>query len=618
MAEENPFSVLFNKSVPTDGKLLAVLQPGNRDDALKVSLKQCQDTPYECIGYDRTSTEGISAVDVDGQTHPIPRPLEEALRALRYPDKDRHVWADILIGTSAEELNRQSAATKSMLQNASRLIAWLGPGNPTFATAFDILQVLAHRWQQAALHANMPPNWAQSRPDQWITAREKLLSFPPEPLQPENVDAWKAMDEVFASAYFESARAIPELVLAPETTLVHGDRTIEWKDFLAASRAHVIALAGLKGEAPSEKLMKAFQLINSHETAVWRYRNDDGLELLPMIQSSRDCSSIDPREFVFAMLPITRPSKRKGTNPDKPVPDYTKDVQTVFKEAAKYVVLERQDLLLWWCERPPCGRRLNGLPSWVPDWSVPNPKTGYFVSPNNKMRGWADSLPAPKTITVDDDDRLHVQAHALDRIDTVSPIFTEENYRKLVLSEWQRVPSTAGDTPQTKADRFWRTLVLDHAGLGETRDKAAKPPPELFESWRSLIAEEQILKLMDCTIEEFMSSPELQIRARNDPNVAQLGALAGQSNTFEGLLRKNALGRRFFTTASGRTGMTAIERRDNIDTSEDAPPVPNFDDALGDSMFHDMMQAFQGYGKKALSITPIQRTAGHISVRLTE
>lgn len=201
-----------------------------------------------------------------------------------------------------------------------------------------------------------------------------------------------------------------------------------------------------------------------------------------MIQSSRDCSSNDAREYVFCMLPITRPSKRtKSSNvrkPEKPTPDYSKSVEGVFKDASKYIILERQDLLLLWCKPPPCRCRISGLPSWVPDWSTPQPETGYFVSPNNDLRRWSDFVPSPKPITVDDAG-LHVQAHALDRVESVSHIFTEENYRRLAFTEWQKLPYIVGETPQASIEKFWRTLVLDYAGMGETRDQQAKPPAEL-------------------------------------------------------------------------------------------------------------------------------------------
>lgn len=158
MAENNPFSVLSRTRTSEGPVRLAVLLPGDREDGLKISLRACQNTSYECIGYDRASGGEKVGIDVDGQLYQIPQALGEALRALRYEDKECYAWADVLIGSSAEELSQQASAMKSMLENSSRLIVWLGLRNSTSTASFDAMQILAHRWQQAALHAEMPPN----------------------------------------------------------------------------------------------------------------------------------------------------------------------------------------------------------------------------------------------------------------------------------------------------------------------------------------------------------------------------------------------------------------------------------------------------------------------------
>ena len=168
----------------------------------------------------------------------------------------RYLWADVLIGSSAEERSIQASAMKTTLEKASRLIVWLNSANPTSTAAFDILQILANRWSQAALHAEIPPNFAQSHPDQFLIARDKVLSFPPEPLQAANTAVWKAILDIFASPCLKSVNIIPELVLSGDSTVMLGDKTMEWKDFVAASRAYPIVLAGVKGEAPSEEFLK--------------------------------------------------------------------------------------------------------------------------------------------------------------------------------------------------------------------------------------------------------------------------------------------------------------------------------------------------------------------------
>ncbi|RYP10343.1 hypothetical protein DL765_008153 [Monosporascus sp. GIB2] len=105
----------------------------------------------------------------------------------------------------------------------------------------------------------------------------------------------------------------------------------------------------------------------------------------------------DPRESVFAMIPIAMLSghvRIHGAGP-QPLPgiDYAKSAQQVFVEVARYIVLERQDLLLWYGERPPCRRAHGGLPSWVPDFGADPAKGGAVGNPSRGMRAWRDELP---------------------------------------------------------------------------------------------------------------------------------------------------------------------------------------------------------------------------------
>lgn len=608
MAQEtNPFARLFTKpgafdssSNSTDVRF-ASLQPGNRHDPILITLFASNpiETSYDCISYDRSSESESVDVKVDGTNVAIPIPLENALRALRHEHRPRNLWADILTGHTPEQRSIQDAASRTILENADSIISWLGPDTSLTASAFDVLLTISNRWDQGCLHAGIGENLSLSNGHQWLAAREKVLSYPSNVLHPTNDALWKEIEAIMSSTYFKSVRSISDIVLAKETIIVMGESAMNWPAFIGASRAVFMVIGGVLQRQPSEEMKSTFQCISDIEIAQRRHRTDDGIELLPMIQSARDCSASDPREYVYAMLPITRPSKRSQFNPnarpDSPLkPDYLKSVSEVFREAARFIVHERQDLLLWWKERPPAGRRVVGLPSWVPDWSSPLPKGSPMFMPNNGLRRWTDSITSPKRISVHDDFTLHVQAHALDRVSTVSPIFTEENCRRLCLQEWKKLNWLPGRDSNEKAQGFWRTLVLDDAGY-VSREQAKKPPKEMWVSFFSLIAEERILEDLGCTMHGLFTDPELQARAKSHPQMSILGQQAGKSEPFETLLRQNAIGRRLFITEGGRTGMTAIESRPTVEDSEHTQPLPNFDDALGDPIAAPMMAHFQYY-----------------------
>lgn len=610
MAEENPFARLFNR--PAGSVQLAVLQPGLPEAPIEIILTSADlsTTSYDCISYDRSQDFGNVDINVDGLPLPVPRPLVSALHALRRTDEPRTLWADLLTGSSTEERSAQAAVMKAVLQNAQSTVAWLGPGDEQTGAASDVLQTMANRWQQGCLHSGFPERMAQATQQQTTALFQHITSKSTDQLQPTNKALWRSLESIFESSYFESVQSIPDIVLAKKAMVVVGGSSVTWPDFIAAGKASLVIMAQQLGMTVSERHKTVFELVSSLEVATRRKRDGETLELLPMIHSARDCSASDPREVVFSMLSIVTPSARAIYVDQRDPPlkvDYTKSVQQVFTQAARYIIHERQDLLIWWTERPPRGRRIKDLPSWVPDWSSPLPKLTVKIMPTNQngMRVWWEHIsPKPKRMFVDDSDALHVQAHALDRIVAVSPIFTDENCRRLCLTQWQALRTLPGESTDAKVQRFFRTLVLNQTAFGELAGTGAAmasavnvaPHRDLWISWQSVMAEERILELVGCTQEELTTRPELLQRAREFPETALLGPQTGRSAEFEALLRRNAIGRRLFVTASGRTGMTAVEALpEGAPTEGEAPPVPDFDGVVGDPMGNALLSGFQDF-----------------------
>lgn len=603
MADENPFARLFKQ--PGTSIVLAALESGVAAEPVIIQI--CNVDPatinYTCISYDRASESHLITIEVDAEATTIPEPLESALRALRRTDERRYVFADLLVGRSPEQRSTRAKETTVVFEHADEAIAWLGPGDGQTAAAFDIMLTLANEWQQATLRTGFPESISRATQQQAADQQSYFLAKPDADFQLSDAALYNAVRHLFASSYFQSIEITPEILLAKEVTIMSGSSQISWSRFNAALKAYTMLGPRLNlSDEQKQQFSQAFEQISSLDLANRRKAQGESLELLPMMQSAREGAFHDPREIVFSMLPIVTPSKRKVSDNHRPQPltsDYSRSVQEVFKEAARYIIYDRQDLLLWWAERPPCGRKIHGLPSWVPDWTSTLPKLAVKASPNNGLRGWADPLQG-KLIRVDDDFALHVHAHALDRVTSVSEVFTESNCRRLCLQAWQSLPNLLNETPQGKAERMFRTFVLDHAGMGQILRDNAKPPREMWVSFQSLVAEERILQLLKCTREEFMTRPELVERAKNDYDCELMGPLTGRSEPFDELLRKNALGRRIFQTEKGRTGMTAVEERPPTLPSDSLPDtpsqmVPNFDTVMGDPMAQAMLQHFQNH-----------------------
>ena len=605
MAEENPFARLFNAKPTETIATLARLAPGGPTDNIEIKLTASnpKTTAYNCISFDRSQEWENKDITVDDQPMPVPLPLEQALRCLRHTTEPILLWADLLTGDSPQERSKQAQATKEVVQNSLAVTCFLGIGNELSKKAYAVLQTLANWWSQAALAADFPSKISMATHRHMEDMRASLCSRNMTEIQISDQQLWQEIENVLSSPYFKYTGAQTDIVLGKQVLLRSGAVSISWDNLNKALLALLFVLPATGKEVP-ESVQDSFKIVASIDVSVQRRKKAESLELLPMIQSAcQGTSTADPREFVFAVLPVVTPSERTkilGRKPEPlPIADYTKAVDEVFVEAAKYIIGERQDLFLWWAEKPPCRKTIKSLPSWAPDWSASNPRPAVTPSPENGLRKWWDSIPSTKRMFVDNDHALHVQAHALDRIDYVSPIFTKDNYRRLCLDSWKSAARTPGETSMQTTEKFWRALVLDtDQNFGERIRDNVKPSSDKWLSWQSLICEEMILERLGCTMEALATDPSLQARARADEACADLGGSTGQSAPIENLIIHNSLGRRMFQCRSGRIGMTAIEGAGSHSNASDGaagPKVPNFDDPLGSEIGRSMLDAFQAY-----------------------
>ncbi|KAI8630235.1 hypothetical protein F5Y19DRAFT_484120 [Xylariaceae sp. FL1651] len=533
----NPFLRLVSPQQST-GSRLAVLEPSDDPNApIKLTLinADLKDTLYECISYDRSGTADAVIVVVDGTEHEIPRALESALRTFRRKDKPRTLWADVLVARTAEERSKHATEIRQILENAQKTLCWLGPGKDSTVKAFDTIHDMANRWSQACLHADISQDTGLGRVslEKLDSLKKKLNDCPYGDLNSSDFSVWKDIYDVFSSSYWRSIQCIAEIVLAKLAIVVCGRSNIRWHNYVGASRALPFFQTKFFRVPLLPHVQRSLVVSNAIEIAERRHRLGNTLELFPMMQTARDCGASDPRDYVFSIVPISTPSDRVKCHTAGPQPlpaiDYSKSIQQVFIEAARYVVLERQDLMLWYAERPPCGKRIKGLPSWVPDFSVP--MNSSTPSPNNGLRHWWETVKPRKNLRVSHDNALLIQAYPLGRIEHASIIFNNGNAAHLCYVEYQKLPAPTSETVEQRDTRFWRTLLLNSGGFGATLAERAPPPAEMGASFRSLVAEETILKILGCTPSQ-IRTPEVQARMRENPEVMALLPQCGKSTSF--------------------------------------------------------------------------------------
>ncbi|KAI1300834.1 hypothetical protein F5Y03DRAFT_408189 [Xylaria venustula] len=554
----------FARRVSTQARgkfCLAVLEPACEQDtpiSLTLVHVDLQDTYYECISYDRVRNTSIAKVSINGEDYEIPQVLESALRNFRCKEKPRTLWADLLAGRTAEERGGHTATMRKILENADKTLYWLGPERELTSRAFDMIHDMANQYRQASVQVDLSqgphPIYPTKEHRDGIEAKLKEMKFTD--LVGRYGGTWNELHNIFGLSHWRSVQCIAEIVLANSPVIVCGSRTIRWPNFVDGVRA--LECSKLKYNMQTW----AYSAINQIDILRGYRRVKKPLELDHLLKSAQYFEAHDPRDYVFSMIMISEHSWRvkchnAGPQPLPPI-NYTKSTQEVFIDAARHIVLERQDLMIWLCERPPCTKRVKGLPTWVPDFSSKLPWEYQLFNGFYGLSGWWNTVKPRKNIRISDGNALLVQAYALDRVEYVSDIFDNGNLSSLCYKEWKKLLVPCKETREQRNMRFWRTLILNRDTILNGSGANVLPSVAVCQGLHSLLCEQALCKQFGCDPSQ-IRSPEVLARIEARPAMKTIFQKCGKSERYVTLLRTQSLGRRFFITEGGRFGMTAIE-----------------------------------------------------------
>ncbi|KAF5671817.1 heterokaryon incompatibility (het-6OR allele) [Fusarium circinatum] len=203
------------------------------------------------------------------------------------------------------------------------------------------------------------------------------------------------------------------------------------------------------------------------------------LHLLSVLSDFRELEATDPRDKIFAFLNLAEDGL--GLQPD-----YSADVKKVFIQATKTMIDKRigSHLAVLSHVQDLADKRIQGLPSWVPDFSarlgrVPFDQGGHddrFCAGTHQDIDYDDWV-----IHIDPDDKLSVKGIKVDTVSMSTELNQDPVIQALRLAlhspaeypvqarAW-RVESTANHSSRryirpsqavTRVEALWRTLIID-------------------------------------------------------------------------------------------------------------------------------------------------------------
>ncbi|KAH8602186.1 heterokaryon incompatibility protein-domain-containing protein [Bisporella sp. PMI_857] len=346
---------------------------------IQVSLDR---TPrYEAVSYTWGSNENSKLISCSGTPITVTQNCYSMLRRLRQPAQPRLLWIDAICidQLNIPERNSQVAIMGNIYRRASQVVIDIGEESKDSEHALD-----------------------------------SILTCSPSKLYPmlEGLDIRDSVNALYSRPWFNRIWVLQEVFMARKAIVLCGKRVLPWSEFCPK---HILISSWEAGETENWHPRLPFTLpnsllIESRETRSYSAAKD----FFKLLRSMRTCDATDPRDKVFALLPLLEDSAQTGL-----AADYSKGKEEVFIETARWLVENAGISLLSCCTGD---SEVLNMPSWVPDWSVKT-REPWMIALSSlfyPLRASKDFRPVAEVIAGAPNAELKVRGILVDRIRTTS------------------------------------------------------------------------------------------------------------------------------------------------------------------------------------------------------
>ena len=438
---------------------------------------------------------------LDGRTLKVTRNLYDALFHIRKSKLWRHYfWIDaICINQSdLEERNSQVEMMDEIYAKAFKVVVRLGTDDESTASVLQIITKLASTHRDFRQRNEDPGDVFNDRNDYQDVEKLRTLG-----LQGTTLSDWLDVVIFQGRGWFRRLWVLQEVPLARSIEVFWGSYWVSFQDlvhgtsFLArTSFLNVLTQLALPRQ-PNDTWkrfrrpahMTALQMhvflqrlssgSEGYTTAVPRVRDiyKDAVFLDLCLETASDQEATDPRDKIFGLLGFLKRAGQTHRGMQYPIEvDYKIDPASLFSSIASYIIRESSSLQLLTRVSSKYYETsvVRDLPSWVPDFSLPQVNTMLFGM--TRLQGDAFSASGsdrPDQIAfMIQDHELHLRAWIAGEVIGIGESGIElykgkfEKTAKLILGLPE--PYKTGQSP---IGVLWRTIIHDHAD-------AQSPAPE--------------------------------------------------------------------------------------------------------------------------------------------
>lgn len=338
---------------------LLELQPGDESEEIECTLAESHlsdNIIYETISY-RWDDER-TAIACNGTALSIPKSLAEALRALRFRDKPRILWADAICinqDDDAEKGNQVHLMRRIYFQ-AQGVLIWLGEAAEEGRSGISVSLParLAILFGLATLTLGM------NKSNSLCVRVRDVRKGTTDELAPFSTELYLHLIHLLRKPWFGRAWVVQEVVVSKKATVLWGSKQCEWNEL-------VKALAFMSKARFPLAFMPTLQHIAGIEEETRRYKQGTN-NLLGILLRHQRCMSKKPQDKVYAFCGLMGPSCSE--NMDVQI-RYEDAVESIYRDVATKIIQHDQNLDI--LSQRPLSQSIASstcdLPSWVPDWS---------------------------------------------------------------------------------------------------------------------------------------------------------------------------------------------------------------------------------------------------------
>lgn len=466
----NPY---FWSRLSDEGQIrLLKVQPeadGNQEIQCELETVHLKDNPsYVALSYTwgpptaEAADAGVTsipthAIRCNGDVILITQNLHDFIQRVRHDPElnSQRLWVDSICINQQDPTERGSQVTfmASIYRSASMIIAWLGEEDVYTEESFALIRTLTTLCTDCRKQI-MPKNMGSE-------AFGNILG------RLANDRVWSSLRQFWRRRYFKRAWIIQEVALAKKVIVQCGRHTLDWDHIVQVSRFSTVTPwaqflnSGMHEPTDREYSNHALPL---YLAANARLKRSGGCHtLLYALIRARRFECLDPRDKVYALLGLAA--------------DYTKEkprlrpvygdrsVVNTYVCTAVQILEDADDLLLLAYAEGQNFQRIEGLPSWVPDWSCAK-SLGLGLVGYTRFTAAGD---LPRSLRIDESNMsLALHGLQLDRIVQVGESKDEAliHRKPAYFPGWISILSTLPPVyhnGQLKIEVFWRTLITDTA-----------------------------------------------------------------------------------------------------------------------------------------------------------